>query len=112
MLQVFELLNFLGFSVSPESSPLILFICSILVLSIVSLLCIINIIIYYIIIQVFENKDRLEWLSSKLPWYIMYIINIYRKTRISYIIVETFFLLFCNCSIIYFCSIFINGYGK
>ena len=65
MTQSFNFL--LGISVNSESSPLLLFSCSILFLAIVALLCIINIIIYYTIITIFEDTDRIERLTSKLP---------------------------------------------
>ena len=109
MTYFFDFINSFGFNINLGSSPLVLFLSSILVLSIVSLLCILNIIIYFIILKVFESQSNIDWITARVPSYVMYLINIYRKTRIYYIIVEVLFLLFCNGSIIYLCSIFLIG---
>lgn len=63
-----EFLNSLGLNLSlninAESSPIILFALSILVLSLISLLCILNIILYLCIIYVSDNKVLLDKVSQ------------------------------------------------
>ena len=62
MTYFFDFINSFGFNINLESSPLVLFLSSILVLSIVSLLCIFNIIIYFIILKVFESQSNIDCL--------------------------------------------------
>lgn len=47
MKSFFEFLNYFGIHISESSPPIVLFSCSILVLSIVALSCFINIMLYY-----------------------------------------------------------------
>jgi len=81
-----EFLNSLGFnlSVNEESSPIILFSLSILVLSLIALFCILNIMLYLCILYVSDNKvlvDKLSQYSLGLS-----LLNLYKQTRLVYLV--------------------------
>jgi hypothetical protein len=102
-----NLLNSLGISVSVDSSPVLLFLYLILCFSILGLLSVINIGIYLGALYLSNNKLLLNKVSK---WTLLFtLLNIYKKTRIYFIISEVFLFLFCQCSVIWFCLKFING---
>jgi hypothetical protein len=104
-----NLLNSLGIPVSVDSSaqPILLFLYLILFFSIFALLSVINIGIYLGVLYLSNNKLFLDKVSK---WALLLtLLNIYKKTRIYFIISEVFLFLFCQCSIIWFCLKFING---
>lgn len=102
-------LNNLGILVpiDESSSPIVLFALCILVLSVVSLLCFINILLYFMILYITEHKILLD----KLPTNVLFIkiLNFYKQTRIFFIFVAVTLLVFSLCSIIYLCSKVIQG---
>jgi len=106
-----EFLNSLGLNLSlninEESSPIILFALSILVLSLISLLCILNIILYLCIFYVSDNKVLLDKVSQ-YSW-ILFLFNLYKKTRLFYIVFEFILLLVCIISISWLCWNLIYG---
>jgi hypothetical protein len=58
--QIYEYLSVFGIHIDDSSSPLVLFACSMLILSIIVLLCFINILIYVIVILLVDkNNDKL-----------------------------------------------------
>ena len=63
MTNFLEFLNSLGIHVSEDSAPILLFACSVWILSIVSLFCFINIIFYFSILFIFDNEQVLIKLS-------------------------------------------------
>jgi hypothetical protein len=102
-----NLLNSLGIHVSVESSPILLFLYLIVFFTIFGLLSIINIGIYVGVLYLSNNKLLLDKISE---WSLLLrLLNIYKKTRIYFIISELFLFLFCQFSIIWFCLKFING---
>lgn len=102
-----NLLNSLGISISLDSSPILLFLYVILFFAILGLLSIINIGIYLGVLYLSKNKLFLDKISK---WTLLLtLLNIYKKTRIYFIISEVFLFLFCQCTIIWFCLKFING---
>jgi hypothetical protein len=102
-----NLLTLLGIPVSVDSSPILLFLYLILFFSILALLSVINIGIYLGVLYLSNNKLFLDKISK---WNLLLtLLNIYKKTRIYFIISEVLLFLFCQCSIIWFCLKFING---
>jgi hypothetical protein len=102
-----NLLNSLGIPVSVDSSPILLFLYLILCFSILALLSVINIGVYLGVLYLSNNKLFLDKISK---WTLLLtVLNLYKKTRIYFIISEVFLFLFCQCSIIWFCLKFIKG---
>lgn len=64
MTNFIEFLNSIGIHVSEDSSPILLFACSVCILSIVSLLCFINIMFYFSILFILDNEKILSKLSQ------------------------------------------------
>lgn len=102
MPQFIEFLHSLGFNVSESSSPILLFAFLVCILSIISLLSFINILIYFGILYLSDNKVLLGKLS-KWP-YLLKIMFIYKQTRLGFLISELFLFLASQCTIIYLCS--------
>ena len=101
----FQFLQTLGINVNANSDPHLLFICSLFVLAILSMVSFINMLIYCVVLYITEHKLFLEKISkykllSKLVPY-------YRKTRISFLILELLIFLGCLSSIIVLCYKFI-----
>lgn len=101
-----NILNYLGISVSIESNPVLLFLYVILLFAILGLFSFFNIVIYLGVLYLSNNRLLLDKIS-KWPLLVK-LLNIYKKTRIAFIIFEVFFFLFCQCSIIWFCFRFIT----
>lgn len=64
MTNFLEFLNSIGIHVSEDSAPILLFACSVWILSIVSLLCFINIIFYFSILFILDSERILIKLSK------------------------------------------------
>lgn len=90
-----QFLNLFGKSlgITDESALMIQFIISLFVLSVLALFCIFNIVLYLTIFYVSENKSVLDFLS-RYPL-LLKIFNIYKKTRIVFLVYEFGFLIFC-----------------
>jgi len=104
-----DYLNLLGLnlSINEESSPIVLFSLSILILSLVSLFCILNIVLYLCILYVSDNKVLLDKISKY--YLILYLFNLYKKSRLVYLVIEFILLLVCIISIIWLCLNLIYG---
>ena len=87
---IIKLLNYMGISVTNNTSPFVWLLCLILLFSEIGVVCLSNIIIYLLILLISENKNLLSKLENR-P-YLLRILNIYRKTRIAFIITEFIFL--------------------
>jgi len=99
MNKLIEFLQSLGIqiNINPEIKPIVLFSIVILVLTLIALLCSINIFIYAIIIYISENEKILNFIKKyKL---LFKIFNYYKKTRLVFIIIEFLFLIFILSSI-------------
>lgn len=68
MTKFIEFLNGIGIQVTEDSAPILLFACSVWILSIVSLFCFINIVLYFSIFFISDNEKFLSKLS-KWPIY-------------------------------------------
>lgn len=93
--------------ISESNQAIFLFALSILLISSVCMLCAIQIIIYLLVLYVLEHKSVLDKLS-KYPL-LLKIINLYRKTRIYYIVFEIIFFFTTLSMIIYLCSRLVFG---
>jgi hypothetical protein len=104
MNQLINFLNSIGIhvNISESSSPVLLFAFSILVLSLIVLSCILNIILYLCVIYISENNQVILDIISKYKL-LLKIFNIYKKTRMFYLVIEFILLLFSLGSIIWLC---------
>lgn len=98
---IIEYFKSFGLKVSESTDPLLLLLCVLVILSIIALLCVLNILLYGGIVYIFEDKARFEKYTKNLPSFLMYILNIYKQTRIVYIFYEVLLLLVCLLSIIW-----------
>jgi hypothetical protein len=94
-----EILNMFGLhlQINPETSSFRLFCIIILTLTLIALICCINIFIYYITPYISENPTILN--SVNKYKIIFKIFNLYKKTRLLYIVVE-FIILIVNLTCI------------
>ena len=103
----FELLTGLGINVTPDSSPIVLLLSSVLVLSLIAFLSFINIGIYLISLHITNHKLFLDKISK---WDILLkLLNIYRKTRIGFIMFEIILFFVSQGSVIWLCYRVIIG---
>src|SRR5215475_9139224 len=93
MKEVIDYLKSFGFNINESTDPLILLLCIILIISIFALLCVINIILYILIVYFLESNSSLNLLVDKLPNILKKIIAFYKNTRIYYILMEFIFIL-------------------
>lgn len=104
-----EFLHSLGVNITIDgnSSPVVLFACVILVLSVIALLCFINIVLYFAVLYITEHKVFIDKINKYK--YIEKLVLVYKKTRISYLVFEIILYFVCSCSIIWFCIRVIYG---
>lgn len=95
---------------STPQSPLFLFAVSILVFSVIGLVCFIQILIYLVVIYVSDHPILLDKIS-KYP-ILVRIFKLYKTTRIAYLLLESGFLLFSLGSIIKLCLKVIYLFNK
>lgn len=105
--QFFDILNSLGISVDENTSPIVLFCAVNLLLSIISILCVLNIILYLIVIYISDNDKFLKWISNYNI--LKKVFSLYKKTRQSYLVFEFIILLINIGSIIWLNFSLING---
>ncbi|BCG68828.1 hypothetical protein (mitochondrion) [Collybia sordida] len=103
MKDVMEFLNNLGIhvNISESSDPIVLFSCSVLVLSIIALFSFMQIYLYILILYISDNKYVIDRISKYSI--LVKIMDLYKKTRIGYIFFELCLFLVCMCSIIWLC---------
>lgn len=105
MNQLLSFLSRLGINlnISEDSSPVVLFAFSILVLSLIALMCIFTIIIQLLVLHVSSNEKLLERIQSSKYSLLLKLFNIYKQTRIYTLVIELLFLICCLSSIIWLC---------
>ena len=104
------MLNYIGIELTDTTEPIVVFCIGLLTLSVVALLAFINIGIYLLTIHIANNKTLLEYIAD---WKILLkMIDIYKKTRIAFIIIEIGFFMFCQLTIISLCLKVIYGLSK
>ena len=94
-------------NISDANQPLFLLALSILCLSSVCMFCGIQIIIYLLVLYSIEYKGVLDKLS-KYP-YMLKIINLYKNTRLYYLLFEIILFFISLGLIIYLCSRLVFG---
>ena len=109
MKQFLEFLEHFGIHVNESSSPVLLFACCVLLLSSVALLCLVNIVFYFVTMFILENKKVIDIITRKMPPFIIHILNFYKKTRIGYVIMEFIRLFICIGSIAGLCFRIVHG---
>ena len=74
----------------------------------VSMFCVINIIIYLLVIKSIDT----EYIQSKIINYsiVRKILNLYKKTSMTFIVIEFSFILYIHCFIIHSCYRIISAY--
>ena len=100
MEQIIQFLNSYGLhiTINQDTQPIVLFCIVILTLSLISIISCLNIVIYYIIINISDNKKVLDFLS-KHP-ILLKVFNYYKNIRTFYIIID-FLFLFLNIAAIF-----------
>ena len=103
MENLINFLHYLGINVeiNNSTSPIVLLACCILVLNTIGLLCFVNIMIYISILYITEHKIFLDKISKYIL--LVKIVNLYRKTRIAFIIFEVVLFFFSIGMVIWFC---------
>ena len=105
-----EFLKNLGINLSDtDNVPFeVFFSTNILILCTVSMFCVINIIIYLLVIKSIDT----EYIQSKIINYsiVRKILNLYKKTSMTFIVVEFSFILYIHCFIFHSCYRIISAY--
>ena len=105
-----EFLKNLGINLSDtDNVPFeVFFSTNILILCTVSMFCVINIIIYLLVIKSIDT----EYIQSKIINYsiVRKILNLYKKTSMTFIVIEFSFILYIHCFIIHSCYRIISAY--
>ena len=105
-----EFLKNLGINLSDtDNVPFeVFFSTNILILCTVSMFCVINIIIYLLVIESIDT----EYIQSKIINYsiVRKILNLYKKTSMTFIVIEFSFILYIHCFIIHSCYRIISAY--
>ena len=105
-----EFLKNLGINLSDtDNVPFeVFFSTNILILCTVSMFCVINIIIYLLVIKSIDK----EYIQSKIINYsiVRKILNLYKKTSMTFIVIEFSFILYIHCFIIHSCYRIISAY--
>ena len=105
-----EFLKNLGINLSEtDNVPFeVFFSTNILILCTVSMFCVINIIIYLLVIKSIDT----EYIQSKIINYsiVRKILNLYKKTSMTFIVIEFSFILYIHCFIIHSCYRIISAY--
>lgn len=59
---------------------MVLFACCILVLSSVALICLVNIVFYFLTKYILDNKKKvLDIITRKMPTFVIHILNLYKR---------------------------------
>ena len=105
-----EFLKNLGINLSDtDNVPFeVFFSTNILILCTVSMFCVINIIIYLLVIKSIDT----EYIQSKIINYsiVRKILNLYKKTSMTFIVIEFSFILYIHCFTIHSCYRIISAY--
>lgn len=102
---MFKLLNYFGISVNVDSDPFLLFCCVILILSLLIVVSLFNVLIYFLIIYVLDDLKILDKYYDRLPVFVPFLVKLYKNTRKILIIYElcAFGLaIILSCTIIWF----------
>lgn len=100
-LDIIKFFKSFGLNVTDSTDPLLLLLCVIVLLSTIALFCVLNIIVYYGILYIFENNQILVSLTKRLPALSLRILNFYKNIRLVYILYDLLILLVCLISIIW-----------
>lgn len=84
-----------------SSDPMLVLFCCILALSIVSLISFIQVLFYFLVLYITDHKYIIDKISKYIV--LVKIMNIYKQTRIVYIIFEVLIFLLCILFIIWLC---------
>ena len=108
-----EFLKNLGINLSDtDNVPFeVFFSTNILILCTVSMFCVINIIIYLLVIKSIDTVAE-TYIQSKIINYsiVRKILNFYKKTSMTFIVVEFSFILYIHCFIFHSCYRIISAY--
>ena len=104
-----EYLNNFGVHVDTPLPPLVNLSLIFIILSVISLLSVINITIYLLSIYILSNERILSKIPSKYG-YIHKLLKYYKNIRIFFILIEVIILLFSLCVIIYLNYILVSPF--
>lgn len=105
-----EIIKKLGINLSDiDNVPFeVLFSTNIFILCTVSIFCVFNIIIYLLVIKSIDT----EYIQSKIINYsiVRKILNLYKKTSMTFIVIEFSFILYIHCFILQSCYRILSAY--
>ena len=112
--QIIKFLQSYGFHLeivyNDSNYNILIFCLSIFILAFISLLCVINISIYLLILHFSEHKYVIEVVSKRKLT--LKLFNLYKNTRIMFLVFELVLLIFCTSSIVYICGIVLSAFIK
>lgn len=95
LIQILDLARSWGIGISNSNDPVVLYSVCIFILGIVMLLCFVNVVIYFSILLGLETQYVLNKIEKievlKYGWFLKKTINLYKKTQISFIVLEIIF---------------------
>ena len=109
---IYQILSYLGINPNlgtSEMNHFVQFLCIIIFLSIFIVICLLNVLFYFLIIYLIDDLKLLDSYTNKLPGFVLSIINLYKNTRKLFIVYEVCFALFITFSIIWLCSRIVYG---
>lgn len=109
----YQILKFLGVDFpiegSIEANTFVLFLGYIILLSVIVVICLLNVLFYFLIIYLLEDLRLLDSYTDRLPCFVLTIINLYKNTRKLFIVYEVCFALFVLYLVIWLCSSVVYG---
>ena len=109
MIPYLEYLKYLGIQLDSPLPPLVNLSLIFIILSVISLLSVINISIYLLSIYIVSDERILSRIPSKYL-YIHKLLKYYKNIRIFFILIEVIILLFSLCVIIYLNYILVSPF--
>lgn len=108
-----EIIKKLGINLSDiDNVPFeVLFSTNIFILCTVSIFCVFNIIIYLLVIKSIDTEYWLRPQSKIINYSIVRkILNLYKKTSMTFIVIEFSFILYIHCFILQSCYRILSAY--
>ena len=109
---LFQILKFFGFDFpiggSGEVNHFVSFLCYIILLSVIIVICLLNVLFYFLIIYLLDDIRILDSYKDKLPGFVLAIIKLYKNTRKLFIVYEVCFALSVTFVVIWLCKLIIG----
>ena len=107
---LYLILNYLGVDLNSDVSVFVKFLYVIILLSVIIVICLLNVLFYFLIIYLIEDLKILDKFTKfKLPNFVLSLIKLYKNTRKLFIVYEVCFALFIALMLIWLCSRIVYG---